>query len=342
MKTTLTTHRSLLGGACCALALVVALSACGPVGKKGGSSSGSGSVPKASPSPVRGKMATTQIGKAFWFGRFKVTIVSGALGIPADQPLYDTKPRLQLALTMENLGDDAHQFRPELSINEGGQNYTEVQWDTQPVPGKQRGDGTVTFTVEDAFSLSDAELTVGNAHGQQAKVPLGKSGDYVSLEPRSVPVSGSVSAGSMTVNVTGGTLDAAKDYYTQADAGHLIMILTYSATRTKDSGQSYVNGSDFFLKLPDGTAVTALDGDSSGSLAAGTTKQDLVVRFDVKQPADGAYDLVFKGGYNNSFTDVQGDLKFTVSPDATGGSNATPSAGTDYFSPAPQASPSGH
>lgn len=336
--------RTTLGAAACALALAC-LAACGTPANgngSGGSTHETGSLPKSSPSPVR-KLTTTQVGRDFWYWNFKVTVVSATVGIPAAQPDYDTNPRLSLAVLMDNLGPDTHTFEPEMSVNEADQNYTAPQFNVQAVPGGETGDGTIVFTVHPGFKIADAQLLVGNGRGEQAKVPLGKTGDYVSLQPSSFPISGNITAGNMTITVTGGMLDASRDYYNQADPGHLILSVDYSATHTTDQGSASVYWGDFFLKLPDGTAIGALDGSSSPSLSAGTTKQDLVVRFDVKKPVEGAYDLVLKGTFAKDYSNVQGDLQFTISPGQSTGTEATPSIpSSSAFSPSPDATPSGH
>src|SRR5437588_80294 len=50
------------------------------------------------------------------------------------------------------------------------------------VPGLQNTQGTIAFDVDEKFSLNNAVLLVGNANFNQATVPLGTSGKYVSLE----------------------------------------------------------------------------------------------------------------------------------------------------------------
>jgi hypothetical protein len=341
--TTSTTTRPLLALACCG----ALLAACGAAPKTSGhTTTGTGTTGHASPSPSPsgfGGASNVTVDRAFWYEEFKVTVTTATVGFVANQPSYDVNPRLSLGMTMENIGPDTHTFQPEMNVSSAGNSFTSPQYNLPAVPGGQKQDGSVVFVINNRFSLSDAVLTVGSARMEQAMVPLGKStAGYASQEPQPFPLSGNLTVGSMTLSMTGGVFAADKDYYNDADAGHLVLTVKYSATRTKEKGRNAMSADVFFLKLPDGTAVPALDGSSSPALPAGTTKQDLIVRFDVKKPVDGAYDLVVKGPFGDTYDTVQGDLQFNVSL-GSGGTQPSPSVpSSDAFSPQAQPTPSGH
>lgn len=332
-----------------AAAAVALLAACGSPAKTQvpkSKSSGSSVVVETSahPSPssevLIGKPRSLDI--SFWYREFKVTLKKATVGILPEQPSYDTAPRLSLDAEFENVADDTHSFNPELHVASSENNYTAVDFaKCPPVPGKSKGLGTIIIRVDDKYNPDSAVLTVGNGKENQAVVPLGKSGTLKSLQPQTFPVSGSITAGFMTLTVTGGGWTYDRDIYNNMDAGHVALFINYSATKTKDDGSPNLSPSEFFLKLPDGTAVAAIDG-SSASVQNGTTKQDLMIRFDVKQPVQGAFDLVLKGSFGANYGASQGDLQFTINPGLEASPAASSSPPSSDFFATPSPTPSGH
>jgi hypothetical protein len=229
---------------------------------------------------------------------------------------YDTKHgRVNIAVAFTNLGDQTTTFYDEIVLSSNDNNYVETTREHKipSVPGTKKGDGLLSFYVDDKFAMSTAVLTFGNPKNNQAVVPFGTVGKLTSLEPHAVTVSGTLAVGeSFTIDFTSGEVrsDSLKNHREQS-TGHRALILNFSITRTGTAG-SYIDSSNFALKMPNGTAV-APDNATYGSLPPkGTTETGKLVQFVVVTPTDGAYTLIVQGKYGAKNAQVQAEFPFTV------------------------------
>jgi len=266
--------------------------------------------------------ATVQVDESFWHAGWKVTLGEATFQ-PSARPGSLNAGDVTIEATFENLSDSTSSFNSELVLTAGGKDYTEstAAQDLPSVPGGRKGNGLVTFTVDGDFDFEDATLTIGNPSNNQAVVPIGPRGDkLVSLEPQTIAVTGKATAGPLTLNVEGAELRAdLPDWSDEVEKGHLALTIRFSATVGTGItiGQGVLQDPNVALQLPDGTAVAVRSDGRSGvnellQGKEGTTIPDLSVRFEIKDPAKGAYAFIVKGNYGPSNAHVEGELPFEI------------------------------
>jgi hypothetical protein len=264
---------------------------------------------------------TVSVDKTFWYAGFKVTL--GKASFLSDDPSAGTGSGVNIEATFENTGTDTKSFQfaigagaatTELVLVQGGNNYINSTGsaDFPDVPGTLSQAGMITFAVKSDFNFNDAFLLVGNPTYDQPRVPLGSGGgEFVSLEPRPVTVSGTVTAGANpgnTVNITisGGELRAdLPTNHTEAAKGRLLLNLQISAT-TPAGSEGNLLEREFTLAMPDGTAAgPGLGGFYIASVNPGSSA--LLLDFDVNDPPQqGTYTLTLTHG------DSSGQMTFQI------------------------------
>lgn len=319
------------------VAAVVGLAACGSTPTK----SGSGSETVVSPSPTAGVAAKVAVGKTFYYAGFKVTLgearytptKKGSSGYVLE------RGKLDIDTEFENLGTDNASFFSERSVASSGMNYEPGGPDDvlPAVPGLAKGKGVFGFAIDGPFKFSDAVLTVGNAANNRAAVSLAPSASASDklLEPSDQAVTGVLPAGDLQITVNGVTVRADEpDRHREVKSGHLALDVKFSVTRTGTDGGINFFGSNFALKLPDGTSVVDDENNRSPNeiLKGGETKADLFLRFLVNSPAAGSYTLSYDDKHAHA-----GSLTFDVSSSTSGGSAPSPSPGTSNSEPSPGA-----
>ncbi len=270
------------------------------------------------------------VGKAYWYAGFKVTLgqVSIKKAVKPTPPAYLTEPeRLLVEARFENVGTE--NFRPynhDLALQSGTSSYLDhdsADEKLPEVPGLQSAAGVIAFNVDEKFRLADAVLLVGNARDNQASVPLGNSGKYVSLEPQKVAANGTLALpNAFTLAVSGGDLsyDNPKRHE-EEKAGDVSLVLHFSITGIKETCCFGSDNND--LKLPDGTATVSADA-SNGIPPKDTTKPDQYAEF-VFKGVSGSYDYIVKGKYGPDNSDEQADLPITITLGQSASAGATPS-----------------
>jgi hypothetical protein len=230
----------------------------------------------------------------------------------------------------ENLGTDEAIFDSQLLVTSAGNDYADETFegnDLPTVPGLRTGDGSFSFVVDDEFNLDEATLIIGNPVNQQATVPIGPDGDeLVSLEPVDITATGTATAGAVALTIEGAQLRAdLPEKHSQMKAGKLAMIVSFSATPGAgiQIGQGVLQSENVLLELPDGTAVAVISDGVSGvnellQGKEGTTIPDLVVRFEVEEPVEGAYAFVVRGNYGPGGAEAEGKFAFVVPAAGTG------------------------
>jgi hypothetical protein len=262
---------------------------------------------------------SVSVGLSFWHAGWKVTLADATL-TTGDSGSGE----VAIEAEFENLGTDQATFDSQLLLTSGGNDYTDETFDGHDlpaVPGERTGSGSFNFRVDEEFSLDDATLMVGNSQNNQAIIPIGPDGDdYVSLEPRLIEASGSVTAGAVTLTVEGAEIRAdLPDRHSEMEEGKLALTVYFSATPSAgiQVGQGVLQSPNVALKLPDGTTVAVIDDGVSGvnellQGREGTTISDLKVRFPVDVPAEGTYALILRGKYGPGGADIEGELPFVV------------------------------
>jgi hypothetical protein len=261
---------------------------------------------------------TTQIDESFWHAGWKVTLGEARLA----EGDFGTRT-VSIDAVFENLSSSTSTFNSQLALTSGGESYASsaLEQELPEVPGGLSGNGVIAVEVDETFSFDDATLIIGNPENNQAVVPLGPGGDdLVSLEPREIAVTGTATAGAVTVAVERAELRAdLPDWSDEVEAGSLALTIYFSATPSSgiQIGQGVLQSENVALKLPDGTAVAVRSDGRSGvnellQGREGTTIRDLQVRFIVPAPAEGDYAFVLRGNYGPGGTMVEGELPFTI------------------------------
>lgn len=250
---------------------------------------------------------STTLGQEAWFAGFHVTF--NDLTITPD----GRHGELKIGATFENLGDDDARLDATIALESGGQPVREsFAMDIPSVPAGDTMDGTFGFSIKDDFTLDDAVLTLGTSAVQQVVVPLSATaGTPVSLEPTTLALSGSRTAGQLELKLDGGDLRADKPQkHGQMESGKLALTVRYSATNHGTGAATFpFTGENVRLRLPDGTEIgTIADGRSQSieGIQASSTAQDLLSRFEIDDPAAGQYTLLVKDG------DATGEIPLAI------------------------------
>jgi hypothetical protein len=240
------------------------------------------SGPTAGASAGRSSGAT-DVKKTFGFGAFAITLGRATL----------RSGSLVIDATLENLAPDHVRFDPShITVTSRGNTYSWNANESPPdVPAGARTATRLGFAVNGPFSFEDAVLVAGTGEQNQALVPLGNNVNAKLLQPRPQKLSGKVTAGTLTVEVTGGSvLSGDLTFNRQASKGMVIVHLVLRAMSTSRFGENFVDAK-LALRLPDGT-FGSLVGGSNEVLQQNGLKANLFADFEVPEPATGAHVLV--------------------------------------------------
>lgn len=233
------------------------------------------------------------LNQAIWQTGFKVTLGTATL---KPQTPSCTPGVLTIDAQFENRGTDTQTFDSVTLLSSSGKDYELPSGQDLPsVPGGRLGKGTFSFVVNGTFSLDDAVLSFGAAERHQAKVPFGKDSPdpLITLEPQTLPITGQVVAGNLTVNFEDAFLRAdAPGRYSSLAADEVHVSLDFNAMVTKDLVLgAYLGYEAFVLQLPDGTSIAPDTVPFARLDKKGVTESGLWVGFSIPSPAAGKYSL---------------------------------------------------
>lgn len=260
-----------------------------------------------------GAPTSQAIDKTFWFAGFKVTLGTGTFTPPS---------KVEIETTFENLGADTARFDGSLVLNTAGNGITSTDLtDIPEVPGGTTGKGSIRFDAGPGFEFEGADMTVGTIEHQQARIPLGSGGVFVSLEPRPVTITGSTTAGQLKLDAHDGELRAdIPATHAPTEQNQLALTINFDVTNSGTGGGGYPLADDnFALTTPDGTTI-APDDAPIELLGRQATKTNLSARFLLDSPSAGEYTLLLRED------ETDGELKFTIA-DPAGSTNSTTSPG---------------
>jgi hypothetical protein len=235
---------------------------------------------------------TFVVGEHFWHSGFRVEVVEGAITSTENELSGRVTRILSLDATLENLGAEIGYFGPSVAIATSANSYPmDILTQLPDVPGGLAAQATFEFLIDEDFDLGTAELIVGDASENQARVPLGGGGEAVRLEPSEFAVSGGLSMELIDMAFTAATLRYdIPDRHRQVEAGRQALTLFFDVT-SRNPGSWNIFATDLALMLPDGSAVAA-DDVGIGSLPGseqGVTTSDLWVRFIVDELPAGDF-----------------------------------------------------
>jgi hypothetical protein len=278
----------------------------------GSEDNGSTSAPDGAAEPV-----VVEVGETFWHSGFKVTVEQATYEGTEPDFFGEVDWTVTVDATFENLGEDTTLFTADVALVTGSKSWEQSGASDLPsVPGELSSEGTIVFLVDDSFDFEDASLLIGSADENRASVPLGPGGgELVALEPEEPAVTGQIALELITLDFDGAELRADDpSIYGEMDDGKLRLTLDFSATSRK-SGNWQIFPAYFALTLPDGGSVPVFSGGHAGlpGSDAGTTTSDLVVVFEVDDPAAGDYTLRFTpADYWIENGPTEGEFSFTL------------------------------
>jgi hypothetical protein len=291
-----------------AIVSVVVLSA-GALGACGGGGDGDAAststtqqAGEATTTTAAGTSSSVQVDASVWFAGFKLDF---------GEATFTAEPSalVEIATEFNNLGSESATLDATLVLEQGGNGVTSTDLtDVPEVPGGSTGKGTLRFSMAPNFTFDDAVLKIGNPDNNQAVVPLGTTGELVTLEPIRSTVTGEASAGQLSISAHGGELRAdIPETHRQVEKEKLALSIGFDVTNSGTGGGGYAFGPDnLALTLPDGTTV-APDDSPIELLGHRSTLKNQTVRFLVDNPAEGDYALLIREGDN------EGTVEFTIS-----------------------------
>ena len=254
--------------------------------------------------PDAGSLWTQPVDGEFWYAGMHVELseaelVAGEWG--------DT--HLHLRGMFENLtGDTLHHLDPGGFWLEVDGTLHQATWDStlEAVPAGGMNRGTLVFEVGDDTDIAGTVLYAGSANEQRAVVPLDGAGDAVTNAPYDAGVTGSLDAGPTNVVVTGSEIRTYNRRFQQLDADRLYLELEVDLTYTGDRSAN-VGQDEFRLTMPDGRTVSPSLYPIM-ILNPGSTERGVQVGFEIDDPPDGDYGLMFEERRDGS----TGTLEFTL------------------------------
>ena len=234
------------------------------------------------------------IGKTGWYDDFTIT-VDRATVVPDQYGGAEVTVDLTYANT--GLTDRMLGLTPTLLVDgelDGGATFDSP---TVAAGGKGKGKAnTPVRSLDDAEHLIDTlTIVYGTATDNQTIIPLEADEKVQSVQPRSFPISATLTQGDTTATITGATLHPS---YSTGDRGRsdLSLHVTLTGGSGIPAGGANIYYQYFSVRTPDGRTVPAdFKGPINELLEAGQTidKPDNFAVFVVDSPGTGAYTLTY-------------------------------------------------
>ncbi|MEU1545134.1 hypothetical protein [Nocardia sp. NPDC005745] len=252
------------------------------------------SVVAGRPGSDSGQSTVRTVGKTGWYDGFAIT-VDKATVVPDEYG--GAKVRIDITYKNTTLDDHTLSITPSLLVGrevDGG-----AIFDSPAVPGNGSATGTATTSVasaKDAEHLIDTMTIVyGKAADNQTKIPLAAAGKVDSVQPRTLPISGTLVQDQTTIRITGGRISPS---YTENENGKsdLALRITLVGGAGIPAGGTNIYYDYFTVRTPDGRTVAAdIRGPINELLNADETidnPKNYVV-FVVPSPGTGPYTLTY-------------------------------------------------
>ena len=227
-----------------------------------------------------------KINKTIWYAGPKITFNTAA---------YQEEPRQQTVVdvTAENLaGREATGYDAPMTLGAGGKFYDGRNENMTTIPSQAKTPVRYVFDTNGPVDLGSAVITVGEGGKAQASVPLGGSGELVTLEPKNLVQNKKVTAGgiAMTIITCDLRADQVEDHSQVAKDSRSVGCVV-DIQNVGDSQVGYlVVDANFRLKLPDGSVV-APEKYPILDLNRQEVKHGEQLRFTIRWPGSGVYTL---------------------------------------------------
>jgi len=282
--------RRVLGPVSVAMAAAVALAGC--LDDRPSAAPTASAAPEPTPTTTVYSFDST-----IWYEGLEIHVVSvtatlDALGGP-----------VTVVIRLDNPTADDSQLDGAVDLVVGSVRAAPTRESTIPqVPAGDSAAATLTYELQGITSIDAAVLEFGAGPLHVARLPItAAAGEAVTFEPIVLDVSGTASASSLKLELTGGEVRwDLPDWSQELDAGLQALTLSYNGTYTGSfSGGFAFTGDNVALRLPDGTVVGARrDGHSQSVelIGAKKTKKGMFTRFEIPAGLTGEFALLVRNG----------------------------------------------
>lgn len=247
----------------------------------------------ASGSPTAGQPVRT-IGKTGWFEGFDITVTKATV---TDQL---GGARLVIDVSYKNTGTE-NKTVDNGFLQVGDRTDSGAIFDSPTVPGKGTATGTVTTSLKSGANvdqvLDSITVVYGQSSDNQTKIPLAAAGKVDSVQPRVLPISGKLTQGQITIEVTDGKLSPS---YVRGERGKYELALHVKIVGGPGvpAGGMNVFENFFSVQTPDGQSLVADNRSPVNELPEKNQTIDKpgnYVVFVVPAPGTGNYVLSYDG-----------------------------------------------
>lgn len=249
----------------------------------------------------------------------------GAAGAATDESDHATGPiALEVTFKYTNLTDQSGTPRESMALELAGDDETTElvhpsDLDVAEVPGGGTGKGTLHLMLDqpqaEVFSLDTATIVVGGDDKVEARIPLGTTGELVSLMPQEQkPGFEDFTIGDWKFKVVSTELRWDRiTTHEAANRGETWLAVTADVTAGENSSRG--SSWEWAVTSPDGLsstgdAIERLDGTHTGSAhEAGTSVKGYVFWFKLETPVDGEYEFKFTGDFGPDSEKVSKTMK---------------------------------
>ncbi|MFE7741476.1 hypothetical protein [Nocardia sp. NPDC057455] len=264
------------------------------------------------PGADNGQSTVRIVGKTGWYDGFDIT-VDKATVVPDEYG--GAKVRIDITYKNTTLDDHTLSITPSLLIGrevDGG-----AIFDSPAVPGNGSATGTATTSLQsakDAEHLIDTMTIVyGQAADNQTKIPLAAAGKVDSVQPKTLPITGTLVQDQTTIQVTGAKISPS---YTENENGKYDLALRIKIVGGAGvpAGGTNIYYDYFTVRTPDGRTVAAdIRGPINELLNANETidNPNNHVVFVVPSPGAGPYTVTYNA-HRQEGAATAPTLSFTV------------------------------
>jgi hypothetical protein len=210
---------------------------------------------------------------------------------------------VEVEVRVENPGVDTAELQATIFLRVDGEPIEPTRESRiPPIPAEGQVTSIMTYELQGVTSVDDATVQVGAAPSHLAFAPLTAAGGIaVSLEPQTLLLTATGTAGDLRITLTGGLQRwDLPDWSQELAADRQAITIDYEATFEGDfPGGFAFTAENVALRLPDGTDVAPrADGHSQSVelIGAGKTKRRLFSRFEIPDSVAGEVQLVVTDG----------------------------------------------
>jgi hypothetical protein len=174
---------------------------------------------------------------------------------------HDNLLKMQASVT--NTLSSPQEFNPIFTVTSAGKTYDGAAAKNPTISSGATVAVELDVAVDTTFTIADAVVIFGNTSKNQATIPLGSTGSYVSLLDVPATPPAPVTVGEQVFRFTRAVVSAFGYDGTNLDAGTEELILTFSVTNSDPQYSYAIAGSDFKFVNGGETLVSSVVKDVS-------------------------------------------------------------------------------